>query len=53
MKDKKELYYRLRREGGSRVVAVGRVVPEDWRLVKIKILARDKNRVDLKLIKVA
>lgn len=28
--------YRIRKEGGSRVLAVGKFLPEDWKVVRIR-----------------
>jgi len=49
----REFFYKLRREGNSRVVAVGRLLPKDWKMVQLQVLAKDKNQIDIRLIKVA
>jgi len=49
----KEFFYKLRREGNSRVVAVGRLLPKDWKVVQLEVLAKSPSQIDIRLTKVA
>ena len=42
----------IRREGGSRVMSVTKVIPLDWQVVDIKIIKTTKNMVTLAINKV-
>lgn len=49
--------YRIRKEGGSRVLAVGKFLPEDWKVVRIRDIGHSPtshwNKVYLELEKVS
>ena len=46
-------YKKLRKEGGTRVLSVGTLVPKDWRLVRVikedELLGGDKEWVRLQI----
>ena len=42
----------VRREGGSRVISITRVIPLDWLAVDIEVVKTTKNVVTLKINRV-
>lgn len=54
-RQKREVQYKLiRQEGGTRVLAVGKYLPPNWRMVKITVGRKiDDDTVVLKISRVA
>lgn len=42
----------VRREGGSRILAVSNVIPTDWQVVELKKIKENSNTVTVKIIKI-
>lgn len=42
----------IREQGGSRVIAVTKIIPKDWRVVEATITKQTKDAVTVKLNKV-
>ena len=55
MKDKDKLQYvKVRREGGTRVLSVGKFIPAEWRIVTIKrVYADNVGRIRLEITHIA
>jgi len=50
----KEYYRKVNRfktkSGSGALLSVGRIIPKDWKMVKIIVLKRDKNQIILKIV---
>jgi len=44
--------YVVRKEGGSRIIAVTKIIPVDWNIITIQINKISKNAIVLKLARV-
>lgn len=44
-------YYKVRREGGSVVLTVGRLIPSEWALVQLTVLEQEDGDVILLEVK--
>ena len=42
----------IRQEGGSRVLAITKVIPLDWKVVELSVVKTTENFVTLKVTKV-
>lgn len=42
----------IRKEGGSRVIAITQYLPSDWQAVEIEPVKKDDKEVTLKIVKV-
>ena len=42
----------IRAQGGSRVIAITKVIPKEWQVVKIKVIKELNSSVTLKIDKV-
>ena len=46
-------YKKVRIEGGSVILTLGKIVPRNWRLVQLQVLERNENWVVVKIVRVA
>ena len=53
IKNKLYDYKKVRLEGGSVILTMGKNIPKEWKLVKIEVLDKDDSSVTLRIIKVA
>lgn len=54
MKKQRSKYIKVRSEGGSVVLTLGKIIPKEWKLVEITVKAsRDGDKRVLTIVKVA
>jgi len=52
--DMEEYYRKVNRfktsTGSGALISVGKIIPKEWKMVKIIVLRRDKNQIILKIV---